>query len=62
MSPAAFLESYSVQVNLYLRLYANDDPYEASSNKDISFNLCLFAALYKIHKSDDNLKNGFFLK
>jgi hypothetical protein len=47
MSPAAFLESYPVQANLYLRHNGNSDACEAEINQTISFNLQPIAALYK---------------
>ena len=47
MSPAAFLESYPVQANLYLRHDSNGDACEALINEDISFNLLPVAVLYK---------------
>ena len=62
MSPAAFLESYPVLANLYLRHGASDNPYEASSNTNISFNLHLIAELHRIYKSDDNLSASYFSK
>jgi hypothetical protein len=62
MCPATFLESYPVQANLYLRHGANDDPDEASSNTNISFNLRLIAELYRIYKSDDKLSDSYFSK
>ena len=46
MSPAAFLESYPVQANLYLRHNGNSDACEAEINQTISFNLQPIAALY----------------
>jgi len=47
MSPAAFLESYPVQANLYLRHNGNSDACEAEINQTISFNLQPIAAFYK---------------
>ena len=46
MSPAAFLESYPVQANLYLRHNGNSDACEAAINETISFNLQPIAELY----------------
>ena len=47
MSPAAFLESYLVQANLYLRHNSNGDACEALVNESVSFNLRPIAELYK---------------
>jgi len=47
MSPAAFLESYPVQANLYLRHNSNGDACEALVNESLSFNLRSIAELYK---------------
>jgi len=47
MSPAAFLESYPVQANLYLRHNSNGDACEALVNESVSFNLRPIAELYK---------------
>ena len=47
MSPAAFLESYPVQANLYLWHNSNGDACEALINENISFNLRPIAELYK---------------
>jgi len=47
MSPAAFLESYPVQANLYLRHNSNGDACEALVNERLSFNLRPIAELYK---------------
>ena len=47
MSPAAFLESYPVQANLYLRHNGNNDACEAEISQTISFNLQPIAALHK---------------
>ena len=49
MSPAAFLESYPAQANLYLRHDSNKDACEALIKEDISFNLRPVAVLYKKH-------------
>jgi len=48
MSPAAFLESYPVQVNLYLKHNGNDDACDALISEEVSFNLRLIAEWYKI--------------
>jgi hypothetical protein len=47
MSPAAFLESYPVQANLYLRHNSNGDDCEAFIYKTVSFNLRPVSELYK---------------
>ena len=47
MSPAAFLESYPVQANLYLRHNGNGDACEALVNESVPFNLRPIAELYK---------------
>ena len=49
MSPAAFLESYPVQANLYLRHEDNDDPCDALLNATLSFNLRPVADLYQYY-------------
>jgi hypothetical protein len=46
MSPAAFLESYPVQANLYLRHNGNSDACDAAINETISLNLQPIAELY----------------
>lgn len=47
MSPAAFMESYPVQVNIYLRHVDNDDPCDAWLKADLRFNLRPIADLYQ---------------
>ena len=47
MSPVAFLESYPVQANLYLRHNSNGDACEALINDDLTFNLRPIAELHK---------------
>lgn len=47
MSPAAFLESYPVQANLYLRHNSNGDACEVLINDDLTFNLRPIAELHK---------------
>jgi len=47
MSPAAFLESYPVQANLYLRHNSNGDTCEVFISESVSFNLRPIAELYK---------------
>ena len=48
MSPAAFLESYPVQANLYLRHNGYDDACDALISEEVSFNLRLIAELYRL--------------
>jgi len=47
MSPAAFLESYPVQANLYLRHNSNGDACEAFISESAFFNIRPIAELYK---------------
>ena len=47
MSPAAFLESYPVQANLYLWHNSNEDPCDGLINEATSFNLRPIAESYK---------------
>jgi hypothetical protein len=47
MSPAAFLESYPVQANLYLRHYANNDPCDAVISRRLLFDVRPIAHLYE---------------
>jgi hypothetical protein len=48
MSPAAFMESYPVQANIYLRHIDNDDMCEAWIGADLKFNLRPIADLYQV--------------
>ncbi len=47
MSPAAFLESYPVQANLYLRHEDHDDPCDGLISAALKFNLRPVAELYR---------------
>jgi hypothetical protein len=47
MSPSAFLESYPVQANIYLRHIDNDDPCDAWLSADLCFSLRPIADLYQ---------------
>lgn len=47
MTPAAFMESYPVQANLYLRHDAHDDPCDAIVTDTVEFDLGPIIALYK---------------
>ena len=74
MTPAAFLESYPVQANLYLRHNSNGDACEALVNESVSFNLRPIAELYKTaygkydeivlnvyeYKSNNKMSAGYF--
>jgi len=61
MSPAAFLESFPVQANLYLRHNGHNDPCDALVTRDISFELAPIAHLYQhfYGTSDTILLNVF---
>ena len=48
MSPAAFMESYPVQANLYLRHQDPGDPCDAIIRQDLKFDLRPIAHLYEI--------------
>jgi hypothetical protein len=47
MTPAAFMESYPVQANLYLRHDAHDDPCDAIVTDSAEFDLGPIIGLYK---------------
>jgi hypothetical protein len=47
MTPAAFMESYPVQANLYLRHDANDDPCDAIVTDSVVFDLLPIKTLYQ---------------
>ena len=47
MSPGAFLESFPVQANLYLRHDDHDDPCDALLNPTLTFNLLPVGELYQ---------------
>ena len=48
MSPAAFLESYPVQANLYLKHNDNDDACDGLISAEATFNLRVIAEFYRI--------------
>jgi len=52
MSPAAFLESYPAQANLYLRHEGHDDPCDAIIGWDLTFDLRPIAHLYELGYQD----------
>jgi hypothetical protein len=47
MTPAAFMESYPVQANIYLRHDAHDDPCDAIVTDSVVFDLAAIIELYK---------------
>jgi hypothetical protein len=52
MSPAAFMESYPAQANLYLRHFADFDPCDAIVTRDLAFDLQPVAHLYELMYGD----------